>query len=494
MHDFDVIVAGGGPAGIMAALAAAKVGAKVLIIEQNGFLGGASTAMSTGPISPFHFGNEQVIKGIPQQFMDELVSAKGSTGHMKTLDPYGSGDSLGFFDREKYKLVAAMMLERAGVRMLFHSFISGVLVKDNTVTGVAVTNKSGNTTYSSAIVVDATGDGDVAVLAGAEYVKGENESGLMQPCSAMFEMANVDEAKLYKYILDHPEEFEWKTDVVPLRAYNARLKKDYFVVQGFKTLVQQAIDSGELQFGRNSLLMLNGVNQNSMHFNSTRVTGIDATDTEQLTKGELLGRKQIESVSEFCIKHVPGFEHSYVSRTSSYLGVRETRHIIGEYILNIQDVVEGRKFIDVVSRGYFPIDIHSYTGAQGYDEGGGKWVPLKDTYDIPYRSLVPKKIDGLILSGRAISGTSGAHGSYRTQGGIMGIGQASGIAAALCALSHVRPRDLDVKKLQQTLLSFGASVYRDPVAMEKEAANARMAVNDFLSTHKAFITDPSKIQ
>ena len=494
MRDFDVIVAGGGPAGIMAALAAAKVGVKVLIIEQNGFLGGASTAMSTGPVSPFHFRNEQVVKGIPQQFMDALVAAKGSTGHMKTLDPYGSGDSLGFFDREKYKLVAATMLEDAGVRMLFHSFISGVSLNGKTVTGVTVTNKSGLRTYSSSIVIDATGDGDVAVMAGAEYIKGEKDSGLMQPCSAMFEMANVDESKLYRYVLDHPEEFEWKTDAIPLRAFDSRLKKNYFVIQGFKTLVQQAMDSGELRFGRNSLLMLIGVNPHSMHFNSTRITGIDATDAEQLTKGELLGRNQIDSVSEFCIKYMPGFEHSYVSRTSSYLGVRETRHIIGEYILNTEDVVAGRKFSDVVSRGYFPIDIHSYSSPNGYDEGGGSWVTLQDTYDIPYRSLVPRTVDGLVLSGRVISGTSGAHGSYRTQGGIMGIGQASGIAAAMCVLDNEQPRYLEVKKLQKKLISFGASVYRDPEAMEKEEAIARKAVENFLATHKEFITDPTKIQ
>jgi len=494
MKDFDVIVAGGGPAGIMAALGAARTGAKVLVIEQNGFLGGAATAMSTGPISPFHFKNEQVIKGIPQEFMDAMVAAKGSTGHMKTLDSYGSGDSLGFFDREKYKLVAAKMLQEYGVKILYHSFISGVIKNGNVLSGLIVTSKSGKKEYIASVIVDATGDGDVAVMAGAEYVMGEEKTGLMQPCSAMFEMANVDEERLYQYILQNPNDFEWKTDVVPLRDYDPRFKKDYFVAQGFHSIVQKGLDSGELVFGRNTLLMLNGINPNSMHFNSTRINRIDATDVEQLTQGEFEGRRQIESVSEFVIKYLPGFENSYVSRTSSYLGVRETRHIIGEYVLTAENVIEGKKFSDVVSRGYFPIDIHSYTGASGYDENGGSWIPLKDTYDIPFRSLIPKHIEGLILSGRTISGTSSAHGSYRTQGGVMGIGQASGVAAGLSSLEKIRPRDLDVKKLQEKLISIGASLYRDEEAMKNENDIAKRAVEKFLSNHKNFITNPDRIQ
>lgn len=490
MNSFDVIVAGGGPAGIMAALASARFGAKTLLIEKNGFLGGAATSAVLGPISPFHFRNEQVIKGIPQEFVDALVAAAGSTGHMKTLDPFGSGDSLCFYDREKYKYVAAEMLIKAGVEILYHTFLAGAVREEHRVVGVKTVSKSGEITFRASIMIDATGDGDLAVLAGAGYVLGDEKTGKMQPSSSMFEMSNVDVDALYGYIYENPQEFEWKSDIIPMRKFSDRLKQDYFVAQGFKSLVKRGLGSGELNFGRDSILLLNGINPGTIHFNSTRVAGYDATNVYEKTKGEIDGRRQIESVSEFMIRNVPGFSRAHVSTTSNELGVRETRHIIGLYTITGQDVVKGAKFKDVVSRGYFPIDIHNPDGAGGYAEKGkgGTWQPLEDTFDIPYRSLVPQTLDGLLLSGRCISGTSEAHGSYRTQGGIMGISQASGVAAALCVRNHVQPRDLDVSELQKALIGIGASVYRDENAMKREDAAANEAVEKFIKSRSRLIT------
>ena len=427
---YDVIVVGGGPAGIMSAMASGKLGASTLLVEKNGFLGGAATAAVLGPISPFHYKDEQVIDGLPQDFMDRMVRAKGSTGHMKTIDPYGSGDSLGFYDREKYKYVAAEMLVEFGVDILYHATLSSVQMESSRVTGITVAAKSGDLLPLHAhVVVDATGDGDVAVMAGENYVLGDAVNHKMSPSSSMFEMANVDTGRVYQYILDHPDDFEFKSDIVPMREFDERLRQKYFVGQGFKQLVRQAVEKGELSFGRDSVIVLNGIHPNTMHFNATRICGKNATDVVERSESELDGRRQIESVSEFMIQYVPGFEHAFVSVTGSEVGVRETRHIEGLYTLTGQDAYEGRKFEDSVSRGYFPIDLHNPDGATGYGNGG-VWMVLKDTFDIPYRSLVPKHIDGLLLSGRCISGTSEAHGSYRTQGGIMGIGQAAGAAAA----------------------------------------------------------------
>ncbi len=489
MDAYDVVVVGGGPAGIIAGLTSARLGAKTIVIEKNGFLGGAATAAVLGPISPFHFKDEQVINGVPQDFVDALVKAKGSTGHMKTLNPYGSGDSLCFYDREKYKYVAAEMLLAEGVEILYHTFLTGVIMDGDRITGVKTASKSGEIDIMGTVIVDATGDGDVSVLAGAEYVVGDTGTGKWQPASSMFEMSNVDVDKLYAYIVENPDEFEWATDVVPLREFSDRLKQRYFVGQGFLSLVKQGVENGDLQFGRDSILLLNGIYPGTVHFNSTRITGIDATNVFDRTKGEIQGRRQIESVSEFMIKYVPGFEHSYVTTTGSEIGIRESRHIIGEYILTGEDVVEGRKFPDVVSRGYFPIDIHNPDGSAGYKEpgAGGTWQNLKDTFDIPYRSLVPKKIEGLVLSGRCISGTSEAHGSYRTQGGIMGIGQASGAAAALCIKNGVLPRDLDVPELQKTLIALGGSVYRDEEKKANDEKKAKEAVEKFLASRDVLI-------
>lgn len=492
---YDVIVAGGGPAGIMAAAASARGGASTLLIEKNGFLGGAATAAVLGPISPFQFGDEQVIDGIPQEFVDRLVKEKGSTGHMKAMDPYGSGDYLCFYDREKYKYVAAEMLREAGVDILYHNLILSVQKDSNRVVGVTVASKSGVRPIGASVVVDATGDGDVAVLAHENYSLGDAETGKKQPSSAMFEMSDVDTERVRRYVLDNPQEFEWKSDIIPMREFDERLRQEYFVAQGFKSLVQKAEEKHELSFGRDSVLILNGIHPGSIHFNATRVAGLDETDTEQRTEAEIDGRRQIESVSEFMIRYVPGFEHAYVSVTNSEIGVRESRHIEGVYTLTGEDVYNGRKFEDVASRGYFPIDMHNPDGASGYSANGkgGSWTPLKDSYDIPYRCFVPKHIDGLVLSGRNISGTSKAHGSYRTQGGIMGIGQASGVAAALCALKGIQPRELPYKELQQALLKIHASVFRDEEKKAREEAYADAQVKKYIASHSEFVTDPSVV-
>ena len=488
---YDVIVVGGGPAGIMSAMASGKLGASTLLVEKNGFLGGAATAAVLGPISPFHYKDEQVIDGLPQEFMDRLVKEKGSTGHMKTIDPYGSGDSLGFYDREKYKYVAAEMLTEYGVDILYHTTLSAVQMEGSRVTGIVASDKSGNLLPLKAhVVVDATGDGDVAVRAGENYVLGDGTTGKMSPSSSMFEMANVDTEKVYQYILDHPDDFEFKSDIVPMREFDDRLKQKYFVGQGFKSLVKEAIANGDLHFGRDSVIVLNGIHPNTIHFNATRICGKDATNVVERSESELDGRRQIESVSEFMIKYVPGFENAFVSVTGSEVGVRETRHIEGLYTLTGEDAYEGRKFEDSVSRGYFPIDLHNPDGATGYGNGG-VWMVLKDTFDIPYRSLVPKHIDGLLLSGRCISGTSEAHGSYRTQGGIMGIGQAAGAAAAVCARNKVQPRDQNVTEIQQALTQLGGLYRRDEARARREKERAHSITKAYIESQNGrLITAP----
>ncbi|MEN6313351.1 MAG: FAD-dependent oxidoreductase [Clostridiaceae bacterium] len=493
---YDVIVVGGGPAGIMSAMTSGKIGASTLLIEKNGFLGGAATASVLGPISPFHFNDEQVINGVPQEFMDRMVKENGSTGHMKTIDPYGSGDSLGFYDREKYKYVAAEMLLEYGVDILYHSMILSVDHANRCVTGITTISKGGAQRHFDAkVIVDATGDGDIAVLAGENYVLGDEVTHKMSPSSSMFEMSNVDTDKVYQYIVDNPEDFEFKTDIVPLRSFAPRFNQRYFAAQGFKKLVKQAIEKGDLHVGRDSVIVLNGIHPGSIHFNATRVCGYDENDVVQRTASEIDGRRQIDSVSEFMIKYVPGFEDAYVSVTNAEIGVRESRHIEGLYTITGEDAIEGHKFEDVVSRGYFPIDLHNPDGASGYSEGndnrGGVWQPLKDTYDIPYRSLVPKHINGLLLSGRCISGSSAAHGSYRTQGGIMGIGQAAGAAAALCAMHDVEPRELDYKLLHSTLIKIGASLFRDEKKKKAEEETARKLTQEYIAKQKGkMITKP----
>ncbi|GAA1008001.1 hypothetical protein Aple_044640 [Acrocarpospora pleiomorpha] len=477
---YDVIVVGGGPSGFVAAIAAAREGARTLLVERYGFLGGMPTSAALGPISPFYFDDEQVIQGIPHEFVQRMVADGGSTGHIRCTNPHGSGSYLCFYDREAYKWAALSMILEAGVTPLFHSFVSGVRVEGDRVTGVSVTNKSGTSFYSASVVVDATGDGDVATLAGAEYVVGREADGAVQPSTMMFDMAGVDTAAVKAYMDDNLDDFEWASEMVAVHPYSERLPRQHFVGQGFKRLVKEGMDAGELHLGRDSVLFLTTCHPGVLHFNSTRIQNVDGTSAESLTAGEIEGRRQVMSLSRYLIARFPGFENAQLIATGVQIGIRESRHILGEYTLTADDVMSGRKQEDVVARGYFPVDIHNVDGVEGYGEGG-VWAGLDDSYDIPYRCLVPARLDGLVIAGRAISASHEAHGSFRTQGGVMAIGQASGTAAALAALGGVAPRRLDVAELQAALLRQKASLRRDPERAREERRRAVQAVSAALA-------------
>ncbi|GAB2746678.1 FAD-dependent oxidoreductase [Sinomonas soli] len=469
--DYDVIVCGGGPSGFVAAIAAGRAGARTLLIEKYGFVGGMATSAWLGPISPMHFGDERVIAGIPEEFVERMRVAGGSTGHLRCTNPHGSGAYLGFYDREHYKWAAIQMLQEAGVELLFHSFVAGVSVDGDTVTGVEVSNKGGKTAYTAKVIVDATGDGDVAALAGAEHTVG-NEGGISQPGTLMFDMANVDTDRLKQYMDEHLDHFEWASEMVALKPFSEKLQQTHFVGQGFLDLVGQGLRSEELYLGRDSILFLTTTHPGLVHFNSTRIAGLDGRSAESLTRAEIDGRRQVMSLSEFIVKHIPGFENAYLAGTGTQVGVRESRHITGEYVITGEDVLSGRKFDDVVVRGYFPVDIHNLKGKEGY-QGGGLWADPEDSYDIPLRTLIPIRLNGLVMSGRAISATHEAHGSLRTQGGAMAIGHASGVLAAQAALRGEQPREVPYPAVERVLLEQGASLRRDKkkAAAEKEAAD-----------------------
>jgi hypothetical protein len=479
---YDVIVCGGGPSGFIAAIASARAGAKTLLIERYGFVGGMATSAWLGPISPMHFGDERVIAGIPEEFVERMRVAGGSTGHLRCTNPHGSGAYLGFYDREYYKWTAIQMLQEAGVDLLFHSFVADVFLEGDRVTGVEVANKSGKTPYSAKVVVDTTGDGDVAAMAGAEHTVG-NDFGVSQPSTLMFDMGNVDTKRLKQYMDEHLEEFEWASEMVALKPFAEDLQQEHFVGQGFLDLVAQGMESGELYLGRDSILFLTTTHPGLMHFNSTRIAGVDGRSAESITQGEIDGRHQVMSLSRFLVKHIPGFENAYLAGTGTQVGIRESRHITGEYVITGEDVLYGRKFDDVVVRGYFPVDIHNLKGKEGY-QGGGTWADPDDSYDIPLRTLIPVRVDGLVMGGRAISATHEAHGSLRTQGGAMGIGHAAGVLAAEAALRGEQPREVPYPEVAAVLTEQDASLRRDPAKVAREREAAQRANEEALATGK----------
>jgi glycine/D-amino acid oxidase-like deaminating enzyme len=446
----DVLVVGGGPAGIGAALGAADAGAEVVLAERYGFLGGNATAALVMPLMSFHTQRtmleqagatklfptdhgpgEPVVAGALARLLSRLVRTGGAiapspeTGYTVPFDP------------ELFKIVALELLDDAGVRMLFHAFASDV-EHDGPVRGVVFETKSGPVVIRARAVVDCTGDGDVAARAGAPYEIGRPEDGLVQPMTLMFRMVQFERAEFEAYVREHPE--QWRG------------------VHGLWDLIRKASEAGELDLPREDILFFGTPHEGEVSVNSTRVIRVLGTDVFDWSRAELESRRQLRQIAAFLCRHVPGFEHAYIAQSGVHTGVRETRRIIGDYQLTAEDVLGAHKFDDVVARGAYPVDIHN-------PKGSGtvlKRVPPGQAYDIPLRSLLPRGIEGLLVAGRCLSGTHEAHSSYRVMPIVMATGQAAGVCAALAAKRIATPREVPAAEVQAELIRQGADLRHIP--------------------------------
>ncbi|MEK3888910.1 FAD-dependent oxidoreductase [Bacillus sp. FSL K6-3431] len=439
---FDVSVLGGGPAGITAALSAARSGAKTILIEKYGFLGGMSTAAMVYPWMTFHTATgKQVIRGIAQEIVDKLMSLDASPGHLR--DTIGFVHTLTPYNPEVYKMVAFDLLEEAGVKLLMHSMVTEVNMSDQQIASVSVYNKSGKVNIKSKVFVDATGDGDVAYLAGAPWEKG-NKDEKVQPMTMKFRMKGVKLDEVKKYMQENPDEFYEKSLVSEL---------DKLPLTGVMGFYRQW-DEANLPIARDGILFFAGPGDDEALINVSRVSGLDPTNTEDLTAAEIEGRRQVYMLEKFFRQYIPGFSEATVVSTGTQIGVREARRIIGEYVLNGEDVLNGTRFADVIARSGYPIDIHNPEGkgvtANFIKEGGA--------YDIPYRSIVPKSVNNLLLAGRCISTTHEAQATTRLTPSCMAIGQAAGAAAAIAAKENCAARDVNISSLQNELIKGNADL------------------------------------
>ncbi len=438
----DLVIAGGGPAGIVAAIAAARNGARTLLVERYGFLGGQSSAALVYPWMTFHDpqGN-QVIKGIAQEIVERLVAAGGSPGHVP--DTIGFVSTLTPFDVETFKYVAQEMVLEAGAELLLHTWLTDAEVQAGKIVALGGVNKSGRVRLAARQFVDATGDADIAFFAGAELAKGRDADGATQPMTMNFRLGGVDMEQVRAYMEEHPEEF-YKTTRHDLLAESENVTG----VQGFYTIWKEA----NLPIPRQQVLFFAGTRPGEVGINTSRIVGLDATNADDLTKAEIEGRRQVMQLLKFLRERVPGFQYAYLIATPTQVGVRETRRIVGDYVLTGDDVAQGRRFPDAISRSGYPIDIHSPTGA------GLETVEMTRDHDIPYRCLVPKGVDNLLAAGRIISVTHEAFAAIRTTPSVMAIGQAAGTAAALCLEHDIGPRSVDVSELRRRLVAQGASL------------------------------------
>ncbi|TBL79357.1 FAD-dependent oxidoreductase [Paenibacillus thalictri] len=439
--DADVVVIGGGPAGINAAIAAGRSGARTVLVERYGFVGGMSTAALVYPWMTFHtMDGRQVIKGIAQEIIDRLVKLNASPGHVR--DTVGFVRTVTPYHPEVYKVVALDMLCEAGVKLYLHSFADEAEVEDDRVVSVQITGKSGRMRIRGNVFIDTTGDADIAYLSGAPYWQGRDGDLLTQPMTLKFRMKGVDLQRVKAYMLEHPDEFNDKTPIAELPDLPLT------GVGGFSKHWQEA----NLPINRQDVLFFTGPGDDEVLVNSTRVQGLDGTKVEDLTLAEELGRKQVLQYAAFMIESLPGFENASLSQVGAQIGVRETRRIEGFYALRMEDVVQAARFDDCIARSGYPIDIHDPLG-RGVTAA---WIGGDGAYDIPYRCILSRTIVNLLAAGRCISTTHEALATTRLTPSCMATGQAAGTAAGLAVKRGITPHDIDVKELQALLIEGGA--------------------------------------
>lgn len=443
----DVLVIGAGPSGIGAAIAAARMGAKTMLVEQNGFVGGNLTAAQINPMFTFHdVKGRQVVKGIAGEFVAQMVEKGYSGGHMTDLT--FDNASMTPLDPEGSKVVLLDMLEKAGVELLLHTMCVDVATKDRTVEAVMVENKSGRAAICPKVVIDCTGDGDVAAKAGADFILGDGK-GVMQPVSLFFTIGGVDTAALRTWmkqnrnlLKDNPTDKEIDSQ-----------KGIAFL--GLNDLVKESIAKGKMDEEVANRILMYELPHNQFAMNVTRLQKISGVDAKEMTQAEIRLRRQAIEVYQFMKDHVGGFSHSFIATTGSSVGVRETRHIMGDYVMNENDILQGKAFDDGISCGTYAIDIHPGQGKMQIYTGSGKKV-----YEVPYRALIPTKLDNVLVAGRPISANHMAAGSIRVMATCMAMGQGAGTAAAMAAKNDGMTRNVDTKKLRSYLIKQGQYLLR----------------------------------
>ena len=434
----DILVVGGGPSGVMAAYAAARKGGhKVMLLESRGYLGGNLTIGL--PILAFlgPKGN-QIIKGEAQHFIDRLRE-RGAAGPHK---PCKNHMSLTIIDSEAAKDVCAGMMEEAGVDVLMYVFCCGVIKDGDTVKGVIIESKCGREAILAKTVIDCTGDGDVAFRAGVECRKGDAEGG-MQPPTLMYQMRGVKMQELRDAIIKHPDVYDM--DVMPPEQFES----GHFITVGLRNKIRQAQADG-LDIPVSRTILITGLEPDEIWVNMTRVNGTDSTDPASYTRCELTARRQMKDVTEYLKRYVPGFADARVEKIAPFTGIRESRVIVGKYVLTADDILSMKHFDDAVVLAGYPVDIHHAKG------GDCTMLFTEDAYQIPYRVLVPEKVESLLVAGRCSSMSHEAMAGTRVMSTCMALGEAAGTAARIALEDGVMPSEVNVDKLRSELLANGA--------------------------------------
>lgn len=412
-NKYDLIVAGGGFAGVAAALSASREGLNVLLFDKNNCLGGAAAGCLVNPFMPYWTTTEDkeqifLSRGIFSEITQKIKETNVLIGNMT-------------FNEEYLKLILNRLLIEAGVTLLYNSYLIDATTDDKHVKSITVANKSGKQTYYAEYFIDATGDGDLSVLCGCPYHLGREKDNLCQPMTLCFRVANVDSEKFE----------EERNDI--------------------QNLYKEYRKQGKIKNLREDILTFITPIKGVIHFNSTRIVKKNPVDAIDVTAAEIEAREQVFELLNFLRENFESFKNSELIMTAAEIGVRESRMIEGEYILTQEDLVSCKRFEDSIAVGNYDIDIHN-------PEGSGTshyYFKPGEYYTIPYRCLTPKNLSNLLVAGRCISSTHEAQASYRIMPICCCLGQAAGTAAALAYKNSTGVKDIDISKLQQKLKDNG---------------------------------------
>lgn len=437
----DVCVLGGGPSGVAAALGASRTGASVLLIERMGFLGGNGTAAQVPAFAPFSDRTRAIVRGIGWEVMTEMQQRCGRPlPDPETYSVPQDNARMDWvpIDVETLKCVYDDLCDAADVRVLFHTFAPEVVIQEGRIEGIVLANKDGLSLAHASVYVDATGDADIAARAGCPFEQGD-ENGHTQGMTLCFTVAGGSRSEYLGYV--------------------------YRTGDGFLArLVAEARIAGDYDLPDASLVGLSFKNDTVAGANMGHIYGKRGTDTASLSRAEQEGRRLVQKLLPFLRKYVPGQENLYLVSTGPVIGIRETRRIVGDYQLTLDDYLSCRTFPDDIARNAYFIDLHAVTTveaarAKAISDGSAKKshaLPAGASHGIPYRCLIPQGVDNLLVAGRSLSADRAVQGAARVMPVCFALGEAAGVAAAIAARGTGTVRQVDIPALQSELRARGA--------------------------------------